>query len=847
MRGRGRPKRHTNRPSRYMDSPPEATPLSPDEEVVFNFQNGRPSNEHSDETNVNGTSPNNIPNEMNVNGQEQESPQSFPSQGENSINAENNADIPIPNGDQTMDQPNDQRAKDATLNDDQNNDENDGELSDLDDEAREHSFGERIHLQCERLYDLLEDIDRVNKTGWSDSKFRHEALDKLQMFIEKVNRVRRNSLDLPEFLERRPLSNQPGYEYILRIQHAWNQAKDRIALAREIVFKLPAVNPRFETQYPSGDTPKKKKGPRKGTSSSTSSILAESIQNFQKRGQEFDKKMKDFTNKPKTDNVQQIYGEHRGQAVNDLLNRGPPSRKQNMHNAGQPNVRILPRGVPEDEFVNNRPERPPPKLWEEDDELSDLDEAASIPSAVSLPPRNANPPRPKNPSYKNYDFGFRSKNRNRNPMPPPEDDWVVIRTRKNPQTNKPKHYGRIVSFKNLFMNSFQYHRVFNPNNTACTHNSTNKNIKITPFDGENIEFFREFEQGLLLKAVNNTSDDFDAKFYTLLDCTSGIALNTVQAYTDELTIGNFVQAIEDLYYNYGRPNKYRNALTYQLLNDEYIDIKKPKTLQKVNALITKILRAFKTDVSDISGEAYINQTFISETVKMTEESRQSYKTFLMAKDKENNLRSLTDWITYTYQDLVSESSKPRHFKGLKSSQPPVLMGTPSQIENNDDSDCSESDQVVAFTKPNNAPVRRESEQPNTNFRVTNIKSNYPGDVERCDLCFDTKHKYANCRVFAFLTPDQRKLWLLTRNGCYTCTAIGHSSSKCASQRKCLTCQSTKHHELICDAAFNSWDATKSKKWTKDTPKPKSDEIATQQEKPTEPSKSVHFLDQTEED
>ena len=112
----------------------------------------------------------------------------------------------------------------------------------------------------------------------------------------------------------------------------------------------------------------------------------------------------------------------------------------------------------------------------------------------------------------------------------------------------------------------------------------------------------------------------------------------------------------------------------------------------------------------------------------------------MAKDKENNLRSLTDWITYTYQDLVSESSKPRHFKGLKSSQPPVLMGTPSQIENNDDSDCSESDQVVAFTKPNNAPGRRESEQPNTNFRVTNIKSNYPGDVERCDLCFDTKHK-----------------------------------------------------------------------------------------------------------
>ena len=142
MRGRGRPKRHSNRPSRYMDSPPEAPPLSPDEEVVFNFQNGRPSNEHSEETNVDGASPNNIPKEMNVNGMEQESTHSSPAQGENSTNNENSPEVST-NGEQIPNQQDEERAENVTPNDGQNNDENDGELSDLDDEAREHSYTDK--------------------------------------------------------------------------------------------------------------------------------------------------------------------------------------------------------------------------------------------------------------------------------------------------------------------------------------------------------------------------------------------------------------------------------------------------------------------------------------------------------------------------------------------------------------------------------------------------------------------------------------------------------------------------------------------------------------------------------
>ena len=88
MRGRGQAtprsfsKRHIRRPHRFRDSPPEETlPLSPDEEVVLNFQNRVPSTE-----NVNGTSPN-IQNEENVN-VEQESANNSPQQNENLINAE---------------------------------------------------------------------------------------------------------------------------------------------------------------------------------------------------------------------------------------------------------------------------------------------------------------------------------------------------------------------------------------------------------------------------------------------------------------------------------------------------------------------------------------------------------------------------------------------------------------------------------------------------------------------------------------------------------------------------------------------------------------------------------------
>ena len=831
-------RRNTQMPHRYRDSPPDEhvgqnqSPNSDENEVSFNFQNHSPLPQQTNIPQNNAKVPD-TSKESNENGVRDETPSRDSPTNSNS----ENDNIEAPKEQESTNVSDSPKSKSSD-----ENEVDDEDLSDVDEGAIENSIGEQIHLQCERLFDLIEDIDRVNQSKWVDCNFQHEAFGKLQMFIEKMNRIKKQSIETPEFLERRPMRDQPGYEYIPRILNAWNIAKARITAAKQIVMNLPAVNPKFTANQPGGDVTKDKR-PKGKARSSTSSILEERIRDFRNRGEEFDKRMNDFSNRA-TENVQHIYGTERGQAVNDLLNkRKPPYRTETQRNSNSENIRVLPRGVQDDEFLRKHPRSKAPSLWREGDEDLDLFDQASIRSNISLPLRNSNPPKSKNPTYRNWDFGFTSKNRN--PLPPPEDDWVEVATTKHPESNKPKHYGKILCFKNLFMNSFQEHQVYNPTLAGCAHNTTSKNINIRVFDGERVEFFREFEQGILMKAVNNITEDWDGKFFTLMNSTSGVALQLVHSYTDQLTMANFVQAIEDLYYNYGRPHEYRNELTYRLLNDQFIDLKKPKTLLSVNALITKILRVFDTDINGITGEAYLSQTFISKSVKMSEEAKTSFNFFLMARERENNLKSLRDWLTYTYRALITDSANVRHQKGIKSFKPTMMGSHHEEESHSDPSDDEESKEVVAFSKPNGFPAKRELEHRNSNFRVTNIRSNYPGDSDRCDLCFDEKHKYANCRVFAFLTPDQRKLWLLTRNGCYACTEIGHSASKCMSQRKCLNCQSQKHHELICDAVANSWEATKTKKWNKTAPKSPSSEKVPSEEKSNEQQKTVHFLEEEE--
>ena len=76
------------------------------------------------------------------------------------------------------------------------------------------------------------------------------------------------------------------------------------------------------------------------------------------------------------------------------------------------------------------------------------------------------------------------------------NDWICVQTERHPEIDKPKLYGKITQFKDLFTKQFQFHKLFNPDSEGHV-NSVTKRFQVTPFDGRNIEFFREFEQGML--------------------------------------------------------------------------------------------------------------------------------------------------------------------------------------------------------------------------------------------------------------------------------------------------------------------------------------------------------------
>ena len=262
------------------------------------------------------------------------------------------------------------------------------------------------------------------------------------------------------------------------------------------------------------------------------------------------------------------------------------------------------------------------------------------------------------------------------------NDWICIKTDHHPEELKPKHYGKIMKFSDLFTKSFQHHQVYNPLSKKT--NNSRKAIEIIPFDGENIEFYREFEQGVLIKIINDETMDWTSKFFLLLKSTSGMALSTLQIYTDDLDMTGFVQAIEDLYYTYGRPENFKEALIHQLKHQEPINLKNPETFQNTNALIRRILKTFSANETDV-----LSMSFIIESVKMTPEVLQDYKTWLIATNKKKDIPSFTEWLSISYAHAMDPMLKARHTEASRSSKPPVLMG--SWRETVDDSDSSENE------------------------------------------------------------------------------------------------------------------------------------------------------------
>ena len=343
-----------------------------------------------------------------------------------------------------------------------------------------------------------------------------------------------------------------------------------------------------------------------------------------------------------------------------------------------------------------------------------------------------------------------------------ENDWVCIVTKKHPETKKPFHHGKIRSFRNLFENSFQMSFLYDPNAR-----DRSQNFKPIKFDGNNVEIYREFEQSMLITIINNNSLDFDKKFLALLDTLNGSPLALVQSYTDELDAFNFVRAIEDLYYTYGEPTKFINALVRQLINEDPIDIRNPESFLKIKALVTRICRTF-----DASNDI-LSMSFILEAIDMTPETAIAFKTWLYSTREKKSLKVLLQWLDWMYQDSISENLLQKSAQGFKNvKHPPVLTKT---------------------VHPKYEEVLKA----------------------RCQLCFGKIHDLEGCHVYMFMTPNQRKIALTIYGGCFLCTKkvhaihIGSNGNFCERRNcwmPCQMCQSSEHHFSICEASDEPFKA-----------------------------------------
>ena len=752
-------------------------------------------------------------------------------------------------------------------------------------EMLENKVAESLHMQTERLYDLIEELQRVNQTKWLDCKDMKAGIDKLKFMKEQANKVKAHSLDLPEFLERRPMGNQPGYEYIGRLIKAWEEIKGLFGEAKIMVCNLPTssgdntkkLNQKVHSASSVVSHLKEKNAlkeeelatraksiaarsvPKKP--SPASSVVSELKEKNARKEQELTKRAKSIAA------VREIYGSVNGGAVNKLLGQGSRYIKQKEGREQCPKVilptqehgsldgdlqildvpqtdrteawvnaekqkssshrpKILPRGKTLDEFkeehpsiqdaiprnrnFNIKPREPRPDVTIlREGELYDDKRSDEIRPEDSVSQQSRKHISRKTTFDRRESFRSGGYRQPRSFAPSPEDDWVCVVTEKHPETDKPLHRGKITSFENLFKNSFQMRYLFNPRANGNTQGSYSRTI-IHKFDGNNIEMFRSFEQGVLMKIINDDTLNIDGKFYQLLEYLGGAPLFVVEAYAEKLTITNFVNAIEALYYAYGEPTKFRDALLRQLMNEDPIDLKKPESLLRINALIKRVFRSFggNTGKDDL-----LSMSFILEAIKMTPETAYAFHNWLGSNMRTKSLELLQRWLEWMYNQNISELMRRRSVQCFKNPKRQPILNQTLEImkelpESDNDIQIPPTPKIIEKTEPKAVKIMEEPVLMSTGQAKIMEK--------RCQLCFGDIHRFSNCRVFMNMTPDQRKIALLIRDGCFRCTGIGHIGSKCMSKMNCQKCQNSEHHESICEASVDSWNAVVNKKWGNST-------------------------------
>ena len=104
---------------------------------------------------------------------------------------------------------------------------------------QELQFQDNILQQTEKIYDVIEELDLINNSNWSSTKFHPEALKKLNFIKEKLTNIYKDSIGTMEFEDRENMKNQEGYEYISMISSAWETVKKRLTVSKQIVSQLP--------------------------------------------------------------------------------------------------------------------------------------------------------------------------------------------------------------------------------------------------------------------------------------------------------------------------------------------------------------------------------------------------------------------------------------------------------------------------------------------------------------------------------------------------------------------------------------------------------------------------------
>ena len=338
----------------------------------------------------------------------------------------------------------------------------------------ENKVSENLKHQTERMFDLIEDLQRLNQSQWGNCNTLKDGLDKLQFLKERANQIKRQSMDLPEFQERRPLSDMPEYGYIKRLIQAWQEVKKHVMTAKDIVHTLPiSLKPKTKP----GKTPS-------NVGSSTSSMVSELRAKNAMKNKELDERLKDLAARSinANNNMKKMYCSEKGRDMNQLLDQTiPPIEKQmpktvigitNEDGSRDGDLKIKDvssKNKTSASIENNKDNlSPPPRILPRGDKLENyLEDHPSIDlerrrnfniktKQSSGPFDHANNwaedifPDDSVSQFSRSRFrgrngqGYFGNGKNRDFSPEP-NDWVCIVTEKHPETDKPLHHGKIKS------------------------------------------------------------------------------------------------------------------------------------------------------------------------------------------------------------------------------------------------------------------------------------------------------------------------------------------------------------------------------------------------------------------